>query len=624
MPIPSELLRQIRREIALHAGNTIVVDGIPDDAKVLAAQPRVRMNLANPALAPMAWSSSTGSLYVRRFDGTWVVPNVSGTVPGPPNPNVFETEGVDAFVGVSTDAVPGIVQGTVYRLNGVNDARSQTSAPQQGALDDIKNKGYDAVRKVQYWNDWQPTATASHSPGQVEPLAQSMIDAMTTMIQRCEIADLYIILDPLHCGYYSNDPADYPGGLADGHFPGDGTHQTFPLWVSGTNLNATSLTGIVSVAGWLAMTKNGHGRSKCDTLTMPASGSPGGFTNGARYWLTNVGTNTFELASSLANAIAGVSIAATTAVTYTGTMRVPVPRAVANGHVANGGDTLDWLDRDGVQWWQQLAALYKDQKRVIAYDLINEPKFTDGINYTGSSYAYRARFFTVMAKLIAGIRAVDPYKIIMIPYAAGGWNTFDTALITQADVDVIKAANGGSWKNIVLTYHDYWAGAPASGSDTTTPWSGSGFTTVGNYTYSAGSGYPDYGNNADRTKKQIDNLHDTLMTQAANIATLAGETGVPIHIGEVGFNNQFESTSPTQNGKTGVQQRDQIWADRRVTCNRTPGGISIVAWEFSSAGGLNLADAALSPDQIRAWCATAFPAAGTETDSGVRPPDNST
>jgi hypothetical protein len=131
-------------------------------------------------------------------------------------------------------------------------------------------------------------------------------------------------------------------------------------------------------------------------------------------------------------------------------------------HAAPGGqgNDLNISDRDGTKpslWesnedqqktialWKKLAAHYKDEPAVGAYDILNEPNFgfDDPANdKNGTKEQHNVPLKKLMEAITVAIREVDKNHIIIIE--GNGWGNNYNGVLPPWD------------KNMVLSFHKYW------------------------------------------------------------------------------------------------------------------------------------------------------------------------
>jgi endoglucanase len=131
-------------------------------------------------------------------------------------------------------------------------------------------------------------------------------------------------------------------------------------------------------------------------------------------------------------------------------------------HAAPGGqgNDLNIADRDGTKpslWesneaqqqtialWKKIAAHYKDEPYIAAYDILNEPNFgfDDPANdKNGTKEQHNVPLKKLMEEITTAIREVDKNHIIIIE--GNGWGNNYNGILPPWD------------KNMVLSFHKYW------------------------------------------------------------------------------------------------------------------------------------------------------------------------
>jgi hypothetical protein len=196
---------------------------------------------------------------------------------------------------------------------------------------------------------------------------------------------------------------------------------------------------------------------------------------------------------------------------------------------ATGSDTLDKV-RQATGWVKTLAARYKADPTVAAYDLINEPPRTS---------SQMNSILDVYNVLINAVRSIDPEKILMLnaPWGNNSPTPGDLGRITNRH-------------NLVWTFHDYFAGGDDDG------YSSSGGQ-AGTWVWDGKTGYP----NPNPT--QLENYIKVQVNWAA-------KWGVPSWVGEFGIGNN-------------AQNRDRWITDQVTLFNKY--GLGYNWWEFNAHGG---------------------------------------
>jgi aryl-phospho-beta-D-glucosidase BglC (GH1 family) len=198
---------------------------------------------------------------------------------------------------------------------------------------------------------------------------------------------------------------------------------------------------------------------------------------------------------------------------------------------AQTGDSVDTVNAHGAGLLKMLAARYRDEPAVAAYDPVNEPhRFP--IDTNGVLRMYDAA--------ISAIRSVDPYKIILVEPSYGD----SSAMGDDVDFSLLSDR-----RNVVWSPHDYFAGGDPDGYDA------SGWQR-GSYVWDGQTGYsnPDHGALAAHLQVQLD---------AADWASL------PVWIGEFGI-------------AAGAANRD-AWIADQVSLFRAH-GLGYAWWEYHTTG----------------------------------------
>ena len=155
------------------------------------------------------------------------------------------------------------------------------------------------------------------------------------------------------------------------------------------------------------------------------------------------------------------------------------------------------MNAHGAGFLRMLAARYRDEPAVAAYDPVNEPhRFP--IDTNGVLRMYDAA--------INAIRAADPYKIILVEPSYGD----SSALGDDVDFSLLTDR-----RNVVWSPHDYFAGGDPDGYDAT-GWQ------RGSYAWDGHTGYaqPDRAALAAHLQVQLD---------------AAAWAALPVWIGEFGI-----------------------------------------------------------------------------------------
>ena len=202
---------------------------------------------------------------------------------------------------------------------------------------------------------------------------------------------------------------------------------------------------------------------------------------------------------------------------------------------ARSGDSVSTVRANGAPYVRLVAARYRDDPTVVAYDLVNEfHRFPIDQNAV----------LRVYDKLIAMARQVAPAKIVMIEPTYG-----DTS-IEGALVDF--TANLHHRRNVVWSLHDYFAGADDDGYRP----DGSH---AGRYVFGGRTGY---------RKRDPAALRAHLLVQLDRLR----QERIPLWISEFGIGE-------------GVRGRDRWIADQVALFRRY--GLGYAWWEYHTSGALS-------------------------------------
>jgi hypothetical protein len=164
---------------------------------------------------------------------------------------------------------------------------------------------------------------------------------------------------------------------------------------------------------------------------------------------------------------------------------------------ARSGDSVSSVQANAGAYLRMLAARYRDEPAVAAYDLVNEPhRWPIDQNAVLRMYD----------DLIAAIRPVDPSKVVVIEPTYG-----DTS-IRGACADLSNLTQRG---NVVFSIHDYFAGGDDGGF-------GTGCRQAGRYAFDPAVGYDPVDQASLRT--HLLSYLDTLRPEA-----------IPLYVGEWGM-----------------------------------------------------------------------------------------
>jgi hypothetical protein len=201
---------------------------------------------------------------------------------------------------------------------------------------------------------------------------------------------------------------------------------------------------------------------------------------------------------------------------------------------ARTGDSVTTVQTNAGPYLQRLAARYRDEPAVAAYDLVNE-FFRFPIDQNAVLRAYDA--------LIARVRAVDPRKIVLIEPTYG-----DTSIAGK----LADFANLTHRTNVVWSIHDYFAGGDDDGY-------GADGRQAGRYAFDGRTGYP----TPDPGALRAHLLVQLTKTRAARL---------PMWIGEFGIGD-------------GAPGHDRWIADQTALFARY--GLGLAWWEYHTSGPLS-------------------------------------
>lgn len=203
---------------------------------------------------------------------------------------------------------------------------------------------------------------------------------------------------------------------------------------------------------------------------------------------------------------------------------------------ARTGDVLRDVEQGAGPYTTMLAARYRDEPAVAAYDPLNEPP--------ASTSGGQERVMRIYGWLIAKTRAAAPDKIVMVEPAWG-----DSSL-AEADIGLL-----GSTRNVVLSLHDYYAGGAGDGYKA--DGSQEGF-----YAWDEVGGYP---------------IPDAAALEQHLSVTLnvARRAGMPVWIGEFGVNHAAVNAD--------------LWIDQKVALFKKY-GLGYAWWIYQPGSGLSAMD----------------------------------
>ncbi len=198
---------------------------------------------------------------------------------------------------------------------------------------------------------------------------------------------------------------------------------------------------------------------------------------------------------------------------------------------ARTGDVLADLRLNAGPYLRMIAGRYRSEPAVAAYDPVNEPP---------GSTTDQSAVLRLYAELIVHMRATAPDKIIAIEPTWGDSNMSDD------DFGLL-----GTTRNIVLSYHDYYAGGAGDGY-------GANSAQEGTFTWNETTGYP---------VPNAGELEQHLLVQLRT----AQAAGIPLWVGEMGINPA--ATNATQ------------WIDEKVALYKKY-GLGYTWWLHGIAGGM--------------------------------------
>ena len=208
---------------------------------------------------------------------------------------------------------------------------------------------------------------------------------------------------------------------------------------------------------------------------------------------------------------------------------------------ARTGDSVTTVQTNAGPYLRRLAAAYRDEPAVAAYDLVNEPhRFP--IDQNGVLRAYD--------RLIGEVRAVDARKIVMVEPTYG-----DTSIAGR----LADFANLRHRSNVVWSVHDYFAGGDDDG------YAADG-RQAGRYVFDGRTGYPAPDPRA---------LRAHLLVQLDRTR----HERIPMWVGEFGIGD-------------GVAGHDRWIADQTALFDRY--GLGRAWWEYHTDGPLSATTAAFA------------------------------
>jgi hypothetical protein len=121
---------------------------------------------------------------------------------------------------------------------------------------------------------------------------------------------------------------------------------------------------------------------------------------------------------------------------------------------ANYCGSQSWFDN-----WLQVTRDYKDDNRVLAFNIFGEPEHdVNGYNTWASHITTKAQFNVEMMKLVKAIHTIDPKRVVILPYMGLGslYNGFGSETYSSWIAD-LKAAGFESEPNTMVDVtHPYF------------------------------------------------------------------------------------------------------------------------------------------------------------------------
>jgi endoglucanase len=219
----------------------------------------------------------------------------------------------------------------------------------------------------------------------------------------------------------------------------------------------------------------------------------------------------------------------------------PIHLKTVSGNLPNwvsGQNAIQKIQNNGSFYLKTIAARYKNDPKVIAIDLVNEPH-VNPLPFDQNSN------LTMYNTLINAVRSVDAEKILMIEPITGdsSWDGVDWNILQNK-------------YNLVLSHHSYFAGGDDDG------YSASGWGGAGN---SLSSGSADYLSSTTSYAEMA--RHYDKMVGWSQVS------GLPLYLGEYGIGRD-------------VNNRD-LWISQNVALLNQR-NIARTYWEGCSDGNMNL------------------------------------
>ena len=234
---------------------------------------------------------------------------------------------------------------------------------------------------------------------------------------------------------------------------------------------------------------------------------------------------------------------------------------------ARSGDSVTSVRTNAAGYLRLLAARYRGEPAVAAYDPVNEFHRWP-IDQNGVLRAYD--------ELIREIRTVDPHKIVLVEPTYGD---------TSVAGDLADFSNLTDKRNVVWSIHDYFAGGDDDG------YAADG-AKAGVYVYGGHTGYP------SPNPQQLEN-HLKVHVDKTRAA------GLPIWIGEYGIGD-------------GVANHDQWIKDKVALFEKY--GLGRGWWEYRTTGPMS---ATTTEGAWKPWVDMITPGATTTPPADTAPPEAS-
>jgi len=283
----------------------------------------------------------------------------------------------------------------------------------------------------------------------------------------------------------------------------------------------------------------------------------------------------------------------------------PQGTQAADGHPDDSTEVLMWQDPNNndealaLTYLKFILNRYKDNKAVVAMELVNEPHPTDG-----NAWANTDVIADLQADWVAELRNTDPDKILIVTGYFGG-NLADGSKFADAFMN-----NGNpKWDNVVFTAHSYYSGIgdPPGGTDydsnddgygdlTLTPtWrrgSKQGTRVEG---YSSRGCYGIAGNVGEAPDPYVCSTPSSA-TRSEAVANLvegleaqddvAQGAGMPLFIGEFGVHSYRYVSTGDYTGWAGWGNADMMLCDQIKALRQVNGSdeVSFSVWDLQTGG----------------------------------------